>query len=110
MRQLVHFEGLASHEEDKDDNNLPRMVWLALEPMVPDNSAKALALAAKAKLPRLQEFVPRRMLAGKTPIRSSAEAEGFQGRLAETSSEQAAPNFTVNDSGVGWRDPLRYLP
>ena len=64
------LEGLASHAEDKDDNNIPRMVWLALEPMVPDNSAKALALAASAKLPRLQEFVPKRMLAGKTPVRS----------------------------------------
>ena len=63
------LEGLSSHAEDKDDNNLPRMVWLALEPMVPDHSAKALALASKAKLPRLQEFVPRRMLAGKGPVR-----------------------------------------
>ena len=76
------------------------MVWLALEPLVPDNSAKALALAAKAKLPRLQEFVPRRMLAGKGPVRppqkrkvSKADWQKFV--------QQAAPGFSINDSGEG---------
>ncbi len=94
------LEGLASHEEDKDDNNLPRMVWLALEPMVPDNSAKALTLASTAKLPRLQEFVPRRMLAGKGPVRPPQKRKVSKADWQKLI-RMAAPNFTVEGSGEG---------
>ena len=48
---------LAKHGEDVEDNNLPRMYWFGLEPMVPKNAEKALALAVAGKIPKLQEFV-----------------------------------------------------
>ena len=57
------LEGLASHEEDVNDHNISKMLWLATEPMVEENSAKALNLAINSKMPRLQEYVPRRMVA-----------------------------------------------
>ena len=103
------LEGLASHEEDKDDNNLPRMVWLALEPMVPDNSAKALTLAAKAKLPRLQEFVPRRMLAGKTPVGPPQKRKVSKADWQKLI-RKAAPGFYGRRIGGGGVSTLRYLP
>ena len=59
---------LVKHEEDIDDNNLPRMVWFGLEPMVPDHAEQALAVAAGGKLPQLQEFVARRMVSGKVSV------------------------------------------
>ena len=58
------LEALASREEDREDANIPRMLWFALEPMVPDHAEKALSLAVNSGAGNLQEFVARRMLGG----------------------------------------------
>ncbi len=58
------LEGLVSHEEDVSDNNLPRMYWFALEPMVPLHPRQSLELAVAGKIPALQEFVARRLVTG----------------------------------------------
>ena len=55
---------LAKHGEDVDDNNLPKMIWFALEPMVPSHPNRSLKLVIAGKLPRLQEFVARRLSSG----------------------------------------------
>ena len=60
------LESLSQYAEDKEDNNIPRMLWLALEPMVVKHPQKALQLASASALPRLQEFTPRRLLGGQT--------------------------------------------
>ena len=76
------------------------MVWLALEPMVPDNSAKALTLAAKAKLPRLQEFVPE----GCSPERPRSvllRSGRFPRLTGRNLSERPRLDFTVEGSGEG---------
>ena len=56
------LEGLVSHAEDVSDNNLPRMYWFALEPMVPLHRRQSLQLAVAGKIPALQEFVARRLV------------------------------------------------
>ena len=56
---------LVKHEEDIGDNNIPRVLWYALEPMVPEFPDKALATAVGGKIPFLQESVARRMVSGK---------------------------------------------
>jgi putative membrane-bound dehydrogenase-like protein len=53
---------LAQHEEDIHDSNIPRMLWFALEPAVPQFPDKALQTAISGKIPFLQESVARRML------------------------------------------------
>ncbi|MEM1228025.1 MAG: PVC-type heme-binding CxxCH protein [Planctomycetota bacterium] len=58
------LEGLINHPEDATDNNLPRMYWFALEPMVPLHQRRSLELAVGGKIPRLQEFVARRLTSG----------------------------------------------
>ncbi|MEM6472306.1 MAG: PVC-type heme-binding CxxCH protein [Planctomycetota bacterium] len=58
------LKGLVSHAEDTDDNNLPRMYWFGLEPMVPRHRRQSLDLVVAGKIPRLQEFVARRLVAG----------------------------------------------
>tara|TARA_B100001123_G_C15340828_1_gene1034797 strand:+ start:1284 stop:3476 length:2193 start_codon:yes stop_codon:yes gene_type:complete len=56
------LEALASRKEDRKDANIPRMLWFALEPMVPDNPKQALELALRSGASNLQEFTARRML------------------------------------------------
>lgn len=56
------LETLASREEDRADVNIPRMLWFALEPMVPDHAERALALTVRSGASNLQEFSARRML------------------------------------------------
>jgi putative membrane-bound dehydrogenase-like protein len=57
---------LAAHGEDINDHNLPLMVWYAAEPLAVEDPARALDLAAKAKLPLLA-FMVRRIGAIGTP-------------------------------------------
>ena len=57
-------EALAAHAEDAADHNLPLMVWYATEPLVMTDTARAAKLMAISKLPRLREFITRRMVAG----------------------------------------------
>jgi hypothetical protein len=57
-------EALAGHGEDAGDHNLPLMVWYAAEPLVMTDTARAAKLMTSSKLPRLREFITRRMVAG----------------------------------------------
>jgi putative membrane-bound dehydrogenase-like protein len=93
---------LAKHEEDIDDHNLPRMVWFGLEPMVPDHAEQALVLAASGKLPKLQEFVARRMVSGKVsvdlnrPRKTPTASPEFDRAL-----QRVAPGFQARNVGEG---------
>ncbi|MGV3640906.1 MAG: c-type cytochrome, partial [Adhaeribacter sp.] len=51
---------LVRHGEDAQDHNLPKMIWFGLEPLVAQNPARALALAAQGQLPQIVRFVARR--------------------------------------------------
>ncbi|MDG2359932.1 MAG: hypothetical protein P8M20_09780 [Planctomycetaceae bacterium] len=89
--------GLASHVEDIDDNNLPRMYWFALEPMVPDHPREALKLAVGGKIPLLQESVARRLTTGDAPVNkfSAVQNQATWDRLIQT----VATGFRVQNSG-----------
>lgn len=54
-------KNLSMHEEDAADQNIPLMVWYALEPLVPLDAKRATELAKGAKLPGLVDFVSRRI-------------------------------------------------
>jgi putative membrane-bound dehydrogenase-like protein len=47
--------------DDAADHNLPLMLWYAAEPLATEDASRALALAAKAKTPRLLSFMIRRI-------------------------------------------------
>jgi hypothetical protein len=55
------LEKLVSHPDDVSDQNLPLMYWYALEPMTVSDGKRALALAIDSKIPKLREFVSRRL-------------------------------------------------
>ena len=56
-------ERLAEHGEDATDQNLPLMIWYAIEPAVPSHRAEALRFAGRTKIPLLREFIVRRLAA-----------------------------------------------
>jgi putative membrane-bound dehydrogenase-like protein len=92
------LEALSKHGEDVDDNNIPRMLWFALEPMVPEHPQQALKLAVSGKMPKLQQFVARRIAGGnaKTNVpRRPGEVTAQEQR----NMQQAAPGFKVVDVG-----------
>ncbi len=56
------LERLLNHPEDEHDPNLPMMIWYAAEPLVKQDSGRALALAGKSKFPFIREFMARRVV------------------------------------------------
>lgn len=54
-------EALALHGEDASDQNLPLMIWYGIEPMLHENRAGFLSLAATARIPLLRRHIVRRV-------------------------------------------------
>ena len=92
---------LVKHGEDMDDNNIPRMLWFALEPMVPSHPQKALQVATSGKLPRLQEFTARRLLSGDAPPqqRNANRTQGDGPEEWQKIIGEIAPGFRIRDIG-----------
>lgn len=51
---------LMARGEDADDENIPKLVWLAVEPLVKDEPAVALERASKSNVPLVARFIARR--------------------------------------------------
>ena len=96
------LRGLVSHSEDVADNNLPRMYWFGIEPMVVGNPKAALELVTDGKIPALQEFVARRLVsqnnktAGKKRAKITKTKPEWQRML-----QSVAPGFKVRNVGEG---------
>jgi len=54
-------ENLAAHDEDVSDLNQPKLLWYGLEPLVAANPGRGLQLARVTKIPKLREFIYRRV-------------------------------------------------
>ena len=57
------IEPLTRRDEDRDDHNIPKMIWFGLEPLVVGDPPRAAALAASARLPLVSRHVGRRLAA-----------------------------------------------
>jgi putative membrane-bound dehydrogenase-like protein len=53
---------LLAHAEDADDQNVPKIIWVGIEPLVEDNPALALGYAATSRMPLVARFLARRAL------------------------------------------------
>jgi putative membrane-bound dehydrogenase-like protein len=79
---------LLSHSEDAADHNLPYLYWYALEPLVGENPARGLELAANGKILMLLQFAARRVGAIGTPdaiallVKVAGEAKDANQQLA----------------------------
>lgn len=105
------LEGLVSHAEDIKDNNLPRMYWFGLEPMVPGHRDKALQLAVGSKIPKLSEFVARRIASGNAEVVPYYEAKKTVSKANwQKTIQKVAPGFdvkNVGEGGVVWHKAFR---
>ncbi len=63
------LHALAAHAEDAKDANLPLMLWYAAEPAVAADIAKGAELLAVSKIPKVQEFIARRIASAATANR-----------------------------------------
>lgn len=57
--QLITF--LLQHAEDKDDPMIPLLIWYGIEPVVAADPAAGLQLASASKMPKVTEFIYRRL-------------------------------------------------
>jgi putative membrane-bound dehydrogenase-like protein len=75
---------LAGRDEDQSDQNLPLMLWYALEPLVHENLERFVSFAIEAKIPLIRRHAARRAV-------SLPEAAGLQAvtrALLRTSSDE----------------------
>ena len=70
QRQPI-LENLLAHAEDADDHNLPLMYWYATEAVAAQGTAKAVPLLGKTKIPKVREFITKRMTAASKPTASA---------------------------------------
>lgn len=68
-------DALYQHGEDKDDHNLPLMVWYGFEPLVQADMKRAADIAKRAKLPKALEYTVKRIAAIDTPEAKKAAEE-----------------------------------
>ena len=59
------LKGLLGHAEDVDDQNLPLMYWYAAEAVVAADKVAAVQLLAACKIPKVRQFITRRMATGR---------------------------------------------
>nr|WP_237587149.1 PVC-type heme-binding CxxCH protein [Pontibacter russatus] len=74
------LEALVQRAEDKDDHNMPLMLWYAFEPVVPTDVNRAVDLALKAKVPHVLPYTIQRVGAIGSP-ESEKALQGLQQRL-----------------------------
>lgn len=55
-------EALVQHSEDKDDHNIPKMLWFAIEPLVAEDPERGIELAHDSEIPLLVEYTARRLV------------------------------------------------
>ncbi len=56
-------ENLASHAEDANDALIPLLIWYGIEPLVAKDPVRAFQLAKTTKIPKLRDFIFRRVAA-----------------------------------------------
>jgi hypothetical protein len=62
-KRMPVLEALLARAEDADDHNLPLMYWYAAEPVVGASTQNAVKLLAATKIPKVREYITRRMTA-----------------------------------------------
>ena len=53
---------LVDHGEDSADHNIPKMIWFAIESLVPEDPGRALDLAKGGEINMLNEYIGRRLV------------------------------------------------
>ncbi|MCF2447291.1 plastocyanin/azurin family copper-binding protein [Dyadobacter sp. CY345] len=86
-RRWEVMEALVQKTEDKNDHNLPLMVWFAFEPMAAIDMKRALQVAETAKLPKILPYTIQRIGAIGTE-ESRKVLKEFNDRLGKRNSHE----------------------
>jgi hypothetical protein len=70
-QRLPILENLLAHAEDAEDHNLPLMYWYAAEAVAAQGAARAAPLLLKTKIPKVREFITKRMTAAASTAAAS---------------------------------------
>ena len=112
LQRLTHADRwsiaseLMMHAEDAADHNLPKMIWLGVEPLVNENPALALDHASRGRIPLLAQFIARRSVdanalgplvaaIGKNPKSLNSLLEGMRDGLEGRFDVTAPPEWAA---------------
>ena len=93
--------GLVAHAEDATDANLPLMDWYGIEPLMPADGERALAIASTARIPLLRQFTARRLVENAVALKERGTLDALIRAIAEAGAE------SQRDLLKGTRDGLR---
>ncbi len=99
-------EGLLSHD-DAADANLPLMDWYGVEPLAPDNPAKALHLAVSTPIPLLRQFIARRVVDDAVARKEKGDLNSFTTALASANEKAQADLLKGARAGLQGRESMK---
>lgn len=91
--------GLLSRSEDKEDHNIPKMIWFGVQPQVIAQPVRALQIASESKIPLVTQFIARRATSGQLQNKVVEEIA-----KTSTSSIRKALLEGMRDGLLGQRD------
>jgi putative membrane-bound dehydrogenase-like protein len=97
---------LMAHAEDANDHNLPKMIWLGVEPLVTTSPSAALDRASTSDIPLVSRFIARRLVdadavepliaaIGRAPKAQASLLEGMRDGLEGRFDLQAPANWAA---------------
>src|SRR5688572_6444251 len=106
------LETLVARSEDAADHNLPSMYWHAAEPAVGADTERGIALAKKAAIPLIREFIARRLTQSATSVAGSDPAKVDTKPLTALAAllTEATDQSVQRDVIIGMTDGLRGWP
>jgi hypothetical protein len=94
------LEALTQKTEDKDDHNLPLMLWYASEPLSVVDTKRALQMAETSKMPKLLPYTIQRVTAIGTED-SKKLLKDLKDRLGKSHSHETHESMMLLDEAVG---------
>jgi putative membrane-bound dehydrogenase-like protein len=94
------LDALVQKAEDASDHNIPLMLWYAAEPLAEVDADKALALAEKAKIPKLLTYMIQRVGAINTPA-SKASLKKLSEKWAKSGTHERHGEMGVIEGILG---------
>lgn len=94
------LEALTQKSEDKDDQNLPLMLWYASEPLSVVDTKRALQMAETSKMPKLLPYTIQRVTAIGTED-SKKLLKDLKDRLGKTHSLENHENMMLIETALG---------
>lgn len=100
------LENLVQHAADNEDHNLPLMYWYALEPLVVENSERAVQLAANSKVHLLSRYVARRLTSEVPATGPAVVVDGAKASAADSVSDEGLTLHLSVDEHAGLNEPI----